>query len=95
VFMDALRLDLHGTGVHAMTLCPGFVRTPLTAVLDNKLPFLIECEDAVTLMAGAIAARKKTYSFPWQMRMLGFILRNGSEAMVRRLSPAARTKAPD
>src|SRR5581483_2725367 len=44
VFMDACRLDLHGTGVHAMTLCAGFVRTPLTPVLDNKLPFLIVCE---------------------------------------------------
>jgi NAD(P)-dependent dehydrogenase (short-subunit alcohol dehydrogenase family) len=29
-FMSALRMDLHGTGVHAMTLCPGFVETPLT-----------------------------------------------------------------
>ncbi|MBV8667058.1 MAG: SDR family NAD(P)-dependent oxidoreductase [Burkholderiaceae bacterium] len=95
VFMDALRLDLHGTGVHAMTLCPGFVRTPLTAVLDNKLPFLIDCEDAVTLMVDAIAARKKTYSFPWQMRVLGFVLRNATEGVVRKLSPAARTRAPE
>jgi len=32
-FMDALRMDLHGSGVHAMTLCPGFVHTPMTATL--------------------------------------------------------------
>ncbi len=94
-FMDALRLDLHGTGVHAMTLCPGFVHTPLTATLNGKLPFAISCEEAVALMSSAIAARKRTYSFPWQMRILGFIMRHGSESMVRKLSPAARTKAPD
>src|SRR5262245_52920644 len=29
-FMSSLRMDLHGTGVHAMTPCPGFVDTPLT-----------------------------------------------------------------
>lgn len=95
VFMDALRLDLHGTGVHAMTLCPGFVRTPLTAVLDNKLPFLIDCEEAVDIMTAAIAARKKTFSFPWQMRLMGVLFRNGPESLIRKLAPAARTKAPD
>jgi short-subunit dehydrogenase len=95
VFMDALRLDLHGTGVHAMTLCPGFVRTPLTAVLDNKLPFLIDCEEAVDIMESAIAARKKTFSFPWQMRLMGVLLRNGPESLIRKLAPAARTKAPE
>jgi len=94
-FMDALRLELHGTGVHAMTLCPGFVHTPLTAVLDTKLPFAITCDEAVRLMSDAIAARKKTYSFPWQMRILGFILKHGTEGMVRKFSPPARTKAPE
>ena len=33
-FMSGLRMDLHGTGVHAMTLCPGFVDTPFTK--DNR-----------------------------------------------------------
>ena len=95
VFMDALRLDLHGTGVHAMTLCPGFVRTPLTAVLDNKLPFLIDCEEAVDIMVAAIAARKKTFSFPWQMRLMSVLTKHGPESLIRKLAPAARTKAPE
>ncbi len=95
VFMDALRLDLHGTGVHAMTLCPGFVRTPLTAVLDNKLPFLIDCDEAVDIMVAAIAARKKTFSFPWQMRWMSVLFKHGPESLIRKLAPAARTKAPD
>src|SRR5882724_3234771 len=65
-FMDALRLDLHGSGVHAMTLCPGFVRTPLTADLPGKLPFLISVEEAAEQMTGAIEHRAKTFVFPWQ-----------------------------
>jgi short-subunit dehydrogenase len=94
-FMDGLRLDLHGTGVHAMTLCPGFVHTPLTAVLSGKLPFAISCDEAVHLMSNAIANRKKTYIFPWQVRIMRFFLRFGSEGMVRRMSPPARTRAPE
>lgn len=95
VFMDALRLDLHGTGVHAMTLCPGFVRTPLTAVLDNKLPFLIDCDEAVDIMVKAIAARRKTFSFPWQMRLMSVLFKHGPESLIRKLAPAARKRAPD
>jgi short-subunit dehydrogenase len=95
VFIDALRLDLHGTGVHAMTLCPGFVRTPLTAVLDKTLPFLIDCEEAVDIMVAAIAARKKTFSFPWQMRLMSLLFKHGPESLIRKLAPAARTRAPE
>jgi short-subunit dehydrogenase len=94
-FMDALRLDLHGTNVHAMTLCPGFVHTPLTAPLSGKLPFAISCDEAVVQMTTAIALRKKTFTFPWQARILRYLLKFGSERMVRRLSPPARTAAPE
>jgi short-subunit dehydrogenase len=89
-FMDALRLELAGTGVHAMTLCPGFVHTPLTAKLPGKLPFVISRDEAVAQMTAAIAARKKTFLFPWQMRVLGQILKLAPEALVRRLAPPPR-----
>lgn len=94
-FMDALRLDLHGTDVHAMTLCPGFVHTPLTASLRGKLMFAIERDAAVALMTRAIEQRKRTFSFPWQMRMMTPILKFAPEGLLRRLSPAARTAAPE
>jgi short-subunit dehydrogenase len=88
-FMDALRLDLHGTGVHSMGICPGFVRTPLTAKL-KKMPFAIESSEAVSLMADAIARRDDTFTFPWQMRMMSPVLRHSPEWLLRRLAPPAR-----
>jgi short-subunit dehydrogenase len=91
-FMDALRLDLEGTGVHAMTLCPGFVRTPLTASLPGKLPFVIDVEEAVRQMASAIDQRAKTFVFPWQVRILSRVLEFAPEGLVRKISPPARTK---
>jgi short-subunit dehydrogenase len=94
-FMDALRLDLHGTPVHAMTLCPGFVHTPLTASLAGKLPFAISRDEAVTQMERAIARREHTFTFPWQMRLLSRILKIAPEGLLRKLSPPARTAAPE
>jgi short-subunit dehydrogenase len=94
-FMDALRLDLHGTNVHAMTLCPGFVHTPLTKSLPGKLPFVISRDEAVKLMTGAIDRRAKTFTFPWQMRIMSAVMKLAPEAMLRRMSPPGRTAAPE
>jgi short-subunit dehydrogenase len=86
-FMDALRMQLVGTNVHAMTLCPGFVRTPMTARLGSRLPFLLEVEEAASLMVRAVEARKKTYTLPWQMNLLRHVLSNAPEWFVRRVAP--------
>jgi short-subunit dehydrogenase len=93
-FMDALRLELHGTSVHAMTLCPGFVHTPLTASLKGKLPFVISCDEAVARMTRAIERRKRTFTFPWQNRIVSQIFRYAPEALVRRLAPPPRSGGP-
>ena len=91
-FMDGLRMDLHGSGVHAMTLCPGFVDTPLTK--DNpSMMFVIDIDEAVAEMVGAIESRKRTYTFPWQMNCLKELMTRAPEALIRRIAPAPRTKS--
>ncbi len=93
-FMSGLRMDLHGTGVHAMTLCPGFVETPLTE--DNpSMMFLISLDRAVEYMVGAIEARKRTYTFPWQMNLLKELMFRAPEAWIRGFAPAPRTRSMD
>jgi short-subunit dehydrogenase len=93
-FMDALRQDLRGTGVHAMTLCPGFVKTPLTDKLPGKLPFIIPCDQAVALIAGAIDRRERRFLFPWQARAIGGLLRLMPESWLHRVSPPPRPSEP-
>src|SRR5688572_26510376 len=91
-FMSSLRMDLHGTGVHAMTLCPGFVDTPLT--VDNPgMMFVIDVANAVGYMVRAIEARKRTYTFPWQMNALKEVMARAPEFAIRRLAPAPRTRS--
>ena len=85
-------MDLHGTGVHAMTLCPGFVDTPLTQ--DNpSMMFVIDVPRAVEYMVGAIESRKRTYTFPWQMNLLKEVMSRAPEPMIRMIAPAPRTRS--
>lgn len=88
-FMDGLRMDLHGSGVHAMTICPGFVRTPMTDGMKGMM-FVVECDQAVRLMAGAIEARRNTFTFPWQMNLLKELMMRAPESLVRRFAPKSR-----
>lgn len=91
-FLDGMRMDLHGTGVHAMTICPGFVRTPLTE--DNpEMMFVLDVDDAVPLMVDAIARRDPTFAFPWQMDLLRRVLTRAPESVVRKMAPKARSSS--
>jgi short-subunit dehydrogenase len=91
-FMSALRMDLHGSGVHAMTLCPGFVETAMTEGQKGMM-FVIDVPEAVRYMVGAIETRKRTYTFPWQMNALKEIMARVPEPVIRRLAPPARTRS--
>ena len=66
-FFESLRLDLHGSGIDVTIIHPGFIKTPLTADRQAKLPWLMELSDAVNKILGATEARKKSYAFPWQL----------------------------
>jgi short-subunit dehydrogenase len=67
VFMESVRVDLRGTGVVATTIYPGFVKTELTAKNRFRMPFLMELDDAVRVMARGIAEGKPTVAYPLPM----------------------------
>ncbi|HEU4479451.1 MAG TPA: SDR family NAD(P)-dependent oxidoreductase [Pyrinomonadaceae bacterium] len=66
-FFESLRLDLKPRGIDVTIIHPGFIKTPLTAGRDAQMPFLMELDDAVAKIVGAIEKRKKSYAFPWQL----------------------------
>jgi short-subunit dehydrogenase len=75
-YLESLRVELRGSGVAVVTLCPGFVETPLTERNPYPMPFLITADRAATLVERAIARRRAFYVFPWPMAVLGRILRS-------------------
>lgn len=74
-YLESLRIELRNTGVAVVTVCPGFIATPLTARNPYRMPFLLTPEEAAVLTARAIARRRRFHVLPWQMALLGRILR--------------------
>jgi short-subunit dehydrogenase len=69
-YMDGLRIHLRGTGVAATTICPGFIKTPMTESNTFHMPQLMTAEYAARKMIRAIRAGKKVYNFPWRLHLM-------------------------
>lgn len=66
--LESTRVDLRGTGVDVVTVCPGFVKSELTDRNDPKdMPFLMTVEDGVGCILRGIEARRRIVHFPWQL----------------------------
>lgn len=91
---DGLRVQSRGTGITVTTICPGFIRTPMTARNRVKMPWLLEPDDAAERIANALKRRVKKFHFPWQMSILMGILRRLPDWALARLVPLPRVAAP-
>jgi short-subunit dehydrogenase len=74
-YLESLRVELKGTGISVLTICPGYIATPMTAENPYPMPFLLHADKAARLIARAIERRRRFYVLPWQMAWLGLLLR--------------------
>lgn len=74
-YCESLRVELRDTGVSVVTICPGYIKTPMTAVNRFKMPFLIDVDEAVIRFARAIDARISFTVIPWTMGVAARVLR--------------------
>ena len=73
--LEALRVELHGSGVKVLTIAPGYVATRMTAANPYPMPFLLSADEAARRFACAIE-RGASYSvIPWQMGVVAKLLR--------------------
>lgn len=73
-YLESLRVELRGSGVAVVTLCPGYVRTEMTAHNPYAMPFLLEADDAARRLARAIEQRRPYAVVPWQMGLVARLL---------------------
>jgi short-subunit dehydrogenase len=74
-YLDGLRMHLRDWGITVTTICPGFIRTPMTADNPSPMPWLLEADDAARRIVRALSCRKKVCNFPWQMTLLTHLTR--------------------
>ena len=91
-YLEALRVELHGSGVRVTTICPGFIATPMTARNPYPMPFIIEADDAARRFKRVIAAGKSFAVVPWQMAIVGRLLRLVPNALYDRIAAGRKRK---
>jgi short-subunit dehydrogenase len=62
-FLESTRVDLHKTDVYVTTVCPGWVRTEMTAKMKSA-PFMIDLDEALRTILHALHKRDPMCAFP-------------------------------
>ncbi len=74
-YCESLRGEMRPTGVKVVTLCPGYIDTPLTRKNKYPMPFLMKPQDFATQAFKAIESGASYRVIPWQMGWVAKLLR--------------------
>jgi len=85
-YLESLRITLRSKKIAVTAICPGFVRTEMTAK-NPKMLWVLEPDVAARKVVRAIARRKKVYCFPKRMRWLIELTRWLPDRLVARSIP--------
>ena len=64
--LEGLRAELSSTNIRVSTICPGFIKTPMTEKNKFPMPFLMDVDIACLKIKKAIYNKTPIYNFPWQ-----------------------------
>jgi NAD(P)-dependent dehydrogenase (short-subunit alcohol dehydrogenase family) len=70
-YLESLRVELRDSGIKVVTVCPGYIRTPMTAGNPYPMPFILEADEAARRIARVIERGKPFAVVPWQMALAG------------------------
>lgn len=91
-YCESLRIEMKKSNVEVITICPGFVRTPLTAMNPYPMPFILEPDEFARRAVAAIEAHKTYAVIPWQMALLAKIMRLAPNALFDRILMGRKQK---
>jgi len=75
VYCESLRGELRSSGVRVVTICPGYIDTPLTRQNRYAMPFLMMAERFADQAFLAIGRGQSYQVIPWQMGVVAKLLR--------------------
>ncbi|PHV08058.1 short-chain dehydrogenase [Janthinobacterium sp. BJB412] len=74
-YCESLRLEMRPYGIKVVTLCPGYIDTPMTKVNTYPMPFLMPVERFAAAALRKIAGGSSYAVIPWQMGVVAKLLR--------------------
>jgi short-subunit dehydrogenase len=93
-FLEGLRIRLRDRGIAVTTICPGFVKTPMTDINDFHMPWLLTPDEAARRIVRALRRKRKVYNFPWQTTLLMKLLAWMPDWFVARLMTKYNEQPP-
>lgn len=73
-YLESLRVELRGSGITVITICPGYIITAMTGRNPYRMPFIMTAETAAGKIAAIIAKRKSYAVIPWQMAIVARLM---------------------
>ena len=100
VYGEALRTRLRGKGIEVSVICPGFVRSRMTAGNNFPMPLLMDADRAAAIIKRQLARNKSRIAFPWPLYLAAWLLATLPPALTDRWmvklpeKASARTEPP-
>jgi short-subunit dehydrogenase len=74
-YLESLRVELRASGIKVVTICPGYIATPMTARNPYPMPFILSADAAARSMLKIIDSGNTYAVIPWQMAIVARVLR--------------------
>jgi len=71
---EGLRGWLAEDGITVSVICPGYIKTNMTAKNRFRMPFLMTADKAATIIQKGLAKNKPRITFPWPMAAIAWLL---------------------
>lgn len=91
-YLEALRVEMRDSGVKVVTVSPGYIATPMTAINPYPMPFLLPADEAARRIARVIDAGRAHAVVPWQMGVVAGLMKWLPAALYDRLAAKAGRK---
>ena len=88
-FLEGLRVEVKPYNIAVTIICPGWVKTPMTANIRGPRLDMMEADAAARLIVAAIRKRRKFFAFPnslaWRLRLLRWLPCSVSDWLIAKM----------